>query len=198
MSKLEQQIHWRPKTEKPLADRVYAFGQAMVSLKELEFLGEPATGPLPERIQRLADAVLSRLEDKNGAATEGSSVPERVKHIRRGVLERLTAEGISDDQRTELNRDLDDVFLVVQLFSYPGDYVAQAPTIERLAETIDKFEEDVLHLPTASIKADREATVMFDRPIEVVAQKSRTAARELTAQVETRVQAMLDELGPGS
>lgn len=194
MDQLEQQIHWRPKTEKPLAERVYAFGQAMVSLKELEFLGESGTGPLPGRIQKLADAVLSRLEGKHGSASEGSSVPERVKYIRRTVLETLNAEGTSEEQRAKLNHDLDDVFLVVQLFSYPGDYVAQAPTIERLAETIDKFEEDVLHLPTASIKADREATVMFDEPIEVVAQKSRTAARDLTTQVEGRVQAMLDEL----
>lgn len=194
MGRLEEQIHWRPRQDEPLADRVYAFGQAMIALKEMEFLGEPQGGPLPPRIEALAAHVLERIEAKRGAAGQGASVPERVKHIRRSVLERLNADGVSPEERTELNRDLDDVFLVVQLFSYPGDYVAEAPTIERLAETIDKFEEDVLHLHTATIKADREATVVFDVPIEVEAQKSRTAGRELTSQIESRVQSMLDEM----
>jgi len=39
---------------------------------------------------------------------------------------------------------MDDLFFVIQLYSYPGDYVAERPVIERIAETLDKFEEDVL------------------------------------------------------
>lgn len=194
MDQLEQQIHWRPKRGHKLSDRIYAFAEAMVSLKELEFTGRCGTGSLPERIQTLAHTVLERIESKRGAASEGSSIPERVKHLRRGILEQLNEGQPSESERTELHDDLDDVFLVVQLFSYPGDYVSEAPTTERLAETIDKFEEDVLHLPTATIKADRKATVVFDEPIEVQAQKSRTAGRELTGRIEERVQAMLDGL----
>src|SRR3712207_8394705 len=34
--------------------------------------------------------------------------------------------------------------ILVQLYSYPGDYLAERPTIERLAETVDKLEEDGL------------------------------------------------------
>lgn len=194
MCQLERQIHWRPKHDKPLPDRIYAFGQAMVALKELEFLGEAQSGPLPPRITSLAARVLEPMEANHGAAADGSSVPERVKHLRRGILEKLNNAETTDEQRGQLNKDLDDIFLVVQLFSYPGDYVAAAPTIERLAETIDKFEEDVLNLPTASIKADREATVVFDEPIVVESIKSRTAGRELTAKIEGRVQEMLNGL----
>ena len=166
----------------------------MVALKELEFLGEAQSGPLPPRITSLAARVLEPMEANHGAAADGSSVPERVKHLRRGILEKLNNAETTDEQRGQLNKDLDDIFLVVQLFSYPGDYVAAAPTIERLAETIDKFEEDVLNLPTASIKADREATVVFDEPIVVESIKSRTAGRELTAKIEGRVQEMLNGL----
>ena len=32
----------------------------------------------------------------------------------------------------------------MQLYSYPGDYARAAPTVERFAEILMKFEEDVL------------------------------------------------------
>ena len=41
---------------------------------------------------------------------------------------------------------MEDLFFVIQLYSYPGDYVAEKPSIERIAETLDKFEEDVLRV----------------------------------------------------
>ena len=43
-----------------------------------------------------------------------------------------------------MRQDLNDLFLVIQLFSYPGDYVRECPTVERLAEILTKFEQDAL------------------------------------------------------
>jgi hypothetical protein len=81
----------------------------------------------------------------------------------------------------------------VQLFSYPGNYVAQRPSVERMAETLDKFEEDVLGVPTATIRGERKATVVFGKPIPVAAGRGKNAAAELTTVFEERVQALLDE-----
>ena len=88
---------------------------------------------------------------------------------------------------------MEDVFLVVQLFSYPGNYVAEQPSIERIAETLDKFEEDVLGVKTASIRGTRKATVTFGEPIRVNDDRRKEAVPALTNRLEECVQSLLDE-----
>jgi hypothetical protein len=94
---------------------------------------------------------------------------------------------------------LDDAFFVVQLYSYPGNYVSQQPSVERIAETLDKFEEDVLGAKTATIRGARKATVTFDEPIAVEPRgANKTTAAALTEILETRVQEMLARTSGGS
>ena len=50
---------------------------------------------------------------------------------------------------------MEDLFFATQLFSYPGDYLADDPSIERIAETIDKFEEDILGLALPTVRRQR-------------------------------------------
>ena len=69
------------------------------------------------------------------------------------------------------------MFLVVQLYSYPGDYVAESPTIERVAETLDKFEEDVLNRFSATVRGSRRSRVAFGEPILVTRAGSQTSHR---------------------
>jgi hypothetical protein len=116
-----------------------------------------------------------------------------VKALRQRLIKRLQDLPACDPARQQGDEDLEDVFLVVQLFSYPGDYVAQRPTIERIAETLDKFEEDVLRVKTATIRGSRRATVTFAAPIRVAADRGKDAAAGLTRLLEERVQAMLEE-----
>ena len=64
-----------------------------------------------------------------------------------------------------------------------------------MAETLDKFEEDVLRKPTASIKARRQATVQFGEPVEVVGdRKVKNQTTTIATAIEQRVQSMLDEV----
>ena len=55
--------------------------------------------------------------------------------------------------------------LVLQLYSYPGDYVSGKPTVERMAETIEKYDEDLQGV--SSPKGKRSAIVRFGKPIAV-------------------------------
>jgi hypothetical protein len=85
------------------------------------------------------------------------------------------------------------------LFSYPGDYVAERPTIERLAETVDKLEEDGLGFHMARGRGKRTAVFQVGEPIDVAkfaagSATSRKAARPLTDAMEKSVQSMLDEI----
>jgi hypothetical protein len=199
MESLEREIFWRPRGDLPLPQRIYRFAEAILAIKELEYLGSTSAGLLPERIANLSDAILRQLESRHGASPAATTVPERVKSLRQKVIKQIESLQEGDGQRVALGQDLDDLFLVVQLFSYPGDYVAERPTIERLAETLDKFEEDVLKASTATVRAARRAIVQFGEPITVEANSPRRqAAATLTQQLEDRVQQMLNELVAGT
>ena len=76
---------------------------------------------------------------------------------------------------------------------YLGNYVAEDPTIERIAETLDKFEEEILGHGTATIRGTREATVTFGDPISVRNGKdARMTPAKLTQLLEQRVQSLLN------
>ncbi|HUP81873.1 MAG TPA: hypothetical protein VM260_25200 [Pirellula sp.] len=71
----------------------------------------------------------------------------------------------------------------------------ESPSIERMAETLDKLEEDALQAAYPTVHADCEVLVRFDRPIELaIGKEKRMAPAELTDQLEQRVQSMLDDI----
>ena len=194
MGQLEEAIFWRRQTQRPLEQRIYDFAEALLAVKELEYYRETKSGRLPERIRALGDHILQEVEQRHDLQGAGKSVPERVKATRRTIIEKLSGDSVSAQTRQTLDDDLEDLFLVVQSFSYPGDYVVAKPSIERMAETLDKFEEDVLRKPTATIKARRRAKVQFGEPIEVIGdRKIKGQTTSLTTEVEQAVQSMLDQ-----
>jgi len=203
MTELEESIYWRPRTKMPLADRIYRFAQGALALKEIEYLGVTQNGTLPQRIKALSEHILGGLETSYNLSARGQSIPERIKAVRRAILDRqLPADGelkAEKSQEPASEEHLDDVFLVVQLFSYPGNYVAECPTIERLAETVDKFEEDGLGFPMARARGERSVIFQVGEPIDVRAFAAGTAqprkfAASLTDFIERSVQGMLDEI----
>ena len=193
MDQLEQRLYWRPRTELPLADRIYRFAEGILELKELEYLGRNQVGTLSERISSLADELLCRMESRYQVKPSEGTIPERVKELRRLVIQQREELRSADERQRETAKDLDDLFFVVQLFSYPGDYVSERPTIERMAETVDKFEEDFLGAPSCSVRGKRRAQLSFGEPITVYQAGKRDSARTVTQTLERRVQAMLDE-----
>jgi 1-acyl-sn-glycerol-3-phosphate acyltransferase len=194
MENLERAIHWRPRPDLPLPVRIYHLAEGALALKEIEFLGHTCSGSLPQRIADLMDFILNFLEVRHDVKAVGASVPERVKAVRQQIITRLAELPADDPARRQGEEDLEDVFLVVQLFSYPGDYVAQEPTTERIAETLDKFEEDLLHAQTAGIRGARTATIRFGEPIPVEAGRGeRHAAATLTRTLEQRVRSLVQE-----
>lgn len=195
MTRLEEAIHWRPRPDLPLAERIYRFAGGALALKELEYLGSAQPGTIPERVATLTDAVLTRLESRHGMKTRAGGVPERVKELRRVVIKGIEQNGSPSEQRLQLQHDMEDLFFVIQLYSYPGDYIAQQPSIERIAETLDKFEEDVLKADYPGIRGERRAVVKFGPAVEVPKERdSRNAVGEWTDLMESKVQGLLDEI----
>ena len=158
---------------------------------------EKRTGTVPERVKELRRHHIERLsasgegeapaEPRDVRAPSDSAAPQE----RRPPTARPK---LDDAARQQLERDMEDLFFVIQLYSYPGDYVAEKPSIERIAETLDKFEEDVLGATYPKPRGTRHATVRFGEPISLANERaSRDATATLTTQLEQRVQGLLDQ-----
>jgi 1-acyl-sn-glycerol-3-phosphate acyltransferase len=194
MDRLERALLWRPRPDLTLPQRVYHLAEGMLGLKEVEYLGKTLSGPLPERIRAFMEFVLGRLELQCGLLRDGGSVPERIKIARKYLIDRLQEMPADAPARRKLEEGLDEVFLIVQAFSYPGNYVSEQPTIERIAETLDKFEEDLLGVKTATIRGARKVQVTFGQPISVAGSRGmKGGAGELTRILEQHVQTLLDQ-----
>jgi 1-acyl-sn-glycerol-3-phosphate acyltransferase len=194
LSQIEASIFHRPTPTKSMADRIYRLGEAALALKELEYAGKTSAGPLPGRIGALAGTILSQVEFRLGISTSGPSL-DRLRRLRGIAVERVDAASGNDPAREILQQDLDDLFLVSQLLCYPGDYVAERPTVERISETIEKLEEDFLGVVFAKPKARRAAHVLFGPAISVTVEGDRREGiARLTKTLELTVQSLLDRL----
>ena len=192
---IERRFNWRARPHLSTQDRVYRIANAILSLKELEYLGAAQPGSLVSRLQVLAETLLVQIEERAGIKPKGSVIPERVKHARQHHIQLLRSAELPPAQRARLSTEMEDLFFVVQLFSYPGDYAANQPSRERLAEIIDKFEEDILGLTYPTIKGDRRVELRFGTPIAVAPYITQAdGARLLTREMENRVQGLLNDL----
>ena len=90
---------------------------------------------------------------------------------------------------------MDDMFLATQLYSYRGDYLVAEPTPERIAETVDKLEEDLLKVTYPSVRAPRKVVVEFGKPNLVPSEKANSPSpAELSTQWNQQVQEILTRL----
>jgi 1-acyl-sn-glycerol-3-phosphate acyltransferase len=203
MTDLEARFTWWPRTGRDLVARIYSYAEGMLALKELEHYGEVHRGPIQGRIAALRASLLEQIEGRRLGKRGHGPDPVRVKESRRACLEALAVPGVTPEEAEALRRDLNDLFVVVQLYSYPEDYVKECPTVERVAETLMKFEQDVFGVSgMIRPRGPRRASVRLGTPIDVAAAlrsagKPRHAAAALTTELERRIQELLDALGPG-
>lgn len=172
IGELEGRFSWHEGRGMPIQDRIYRYASGMLSLKEIETFGEVRGGSVRERVIAMRDHVLERIESEIGvcsATARGQSIPERVKECRRRILETLESPAPSPDRITNLKKSLDELFFVIQLYSYPGDYVMSRPTCERAAEILIKFKQDALgrDLDRARHEVPRDARIFLGEPIDV-------------------------------
>src|SRR5690606_29322937 len=108
--------------------------------REQQFLGAHQAGGVESRIASLADVMASDLEERFGLAAAGDAVPDRVKRIRKRLIELRHASATTPLAQQEIEAAMEQAFVAIQLYSYRPGYIAQSPSIERIAETVDKLE----------------------------------------------------------
>jgi 1-acyl-sn-glycerol-3-phosphate acyltransferase len=194
MTELEERLVMKPRHDALLHERIIAFGEALLTLKETEYLGHACDRDRPrqERIDRLIEHLLARHEQIHlGRVNTDEKTPVRVKSLRRKLLESCDETG-AGTLPPEVQDALRDVHLALQLFAYPGDYVGSRPTPERMTETVEKFMEDFLH--TTRPIGLRRACVTFGDPIDVKALAGSARPRQLAAELTSKLESAIVRL----
>jgi 1-acyl-sn-glycerol-3-phosphate acyltransferase len=170
LEKIETRLGWQPQSDLPLVERVLKLGEGLLTSKEIEYFGIGQTGEVRDRLPRLIDRVLGPLEARYQLAQPGTDVMERVKKLRSLIVTELINGGLSQDEVRRRWRYLTDCYFAQCLACYPIDYLAGAPTAERILETVERYEEDltdttVVHRPLRCVgEVGDPIEVTPDRP----------------------------------
>ena len=203
LEKIESRLTW-PRQPGPLLNRIYKVGQALLCLKEIEYLDQPQSGSIGPRIEALINHILAPHEASWLQGRSEGTVVARVKRLRAAIVPDLLDETINDEQRERRWRVLADVYLAQQLSHYPPDYVKSRPSPERMLETVERFEEDL----TDTIRAHQplKAIIQVGPAIEVQPTGDRKSTggatsnlmEQIEAQITTMVSDMTNELARNS
>jgi 1-acyl-sn-glycerol-3-phosphate acyltransferase len=193
LAEIESRFSWNSQRGKPLMERVTNIGQALLALKEIEYFGAPREGTFSERQACLVDRLLAPLEEEWLGARQGGPVVPRVKGLRMKLAPEMVAGSLTPLERDRRLRQLSDIYLAQQISFYPEDYLAAHPSVDRLLETVERFEEDLTD--HARVHGRLKVILEVGEPIEVDRERDRKAEVDpLMKQIEVSLQAMLDRL----
>jgi 1-acyl-sn-glycerol-3-phosphate acyltransferase len=190
LEEIERRLTWPPATDVPLVERIAKVGQALLTLKEIEYLGRPQSGALDERLMRLIDHLLAPLERQWLAGDVAASTIVRVKRLRAAIVPTLVAGELSDVDKRHRWRQLADCYVAQQLSWYPPDYLRDDPTPERILETVERFEEDLTD--RARIHRPLSVQIEVGEALPVPVQRDRQSSNDdLLDAIESRLTAMI-------
>ena len=193
LKQIEDRFTWGSQSHFGLFNRITHIGAALIALKEIEFLGEPQTGSVHNRVGRLVDHLLMPLEAEWMRKPQNGDVVTRVKNLRTAILPDMVEGDITDDERDRRWRQLADLYLAQQLWFYPAEYVAEDSPAERILETVERFEEDLTD--TTQIHAPLKAIVQVGDAIEVGADRPKRGLDDpLMAALKNAIKSMLESL----
>ncbi len=143
LATIENRLTWRTPAPGDLLERLQRAVHGVLSLKEIEFLGQAQTGPVEERQQRLIDHLLDPLEvEWLGKQQDGSIIP-RIKALRMKILPEMTSGQVTAVERERRWKQLSHIYLSQQISAYPHDYLVRPTTPTRILETVERLEEDL-------------------------------------------------------
>lgn len=196
---LEDRIGWKPRPNIPVVERIWRLATGILATKEAEFLGRAQDGTLQERIQKLQRNLIALVEDASGYAAGEGNTPQQVKKLRQLIREELICEEKPPDPERQgiLYDFLDTLFLCIQLYSYP-QYLSEDSSVDRIAETIFKLEEDVLG--EGLYLASREVHIEYGEPIDVLSfieeedYSPKSAVSPLTQRMQAEINRLMHKL----
>jgi 1-acyl-sn-glycerol-3-phosphate acyltransferase len=192
LQEIEARLSWQPQRHLPLRERIVKAGHALLALKEMEYLGATQSGGARERLPHLVDHLLEPLEREWTAGRREPDPMTRIKRLRAAILPDMVHGELTEQERARRWRQLADLYLAQQLHGYSGDYLADAPTPERLLETVERYEEDLTD--TARPHPPIHAVISVGEAIEATPTRDRSAESDPIAdELRRQLEIMLEE-----
>jgi 1-acyl-sn-glycerol-3-phosphate acyltransferase len=190
---LEKRLTWTRLKEAGTLQRIHRITLAMLSLKEVEYLGRAQDGTIEERQQRLVDHLLDPLEQEWLGKTVRDTIIPRIKSLRMKIVPELTTGELAEAERERRWEQLSRIYLSQQIASYPPTYLVSPTTDTRILETVERLEEDLTD--KAGVHGPLEVIIQVDEAIEVPADRSPRGEEDpVMKRLRERMQGMLDTL----
>lgn len=193
LDSLEKRLTWTIVKGTPILKRIHRVTLAMLSLKEIEYLGAPQVGTIVERQQRLVDHLLAPLEQVwFGKSTCGPLIP-RIKALRTKIVPELATGELPHAERDRRWQHLEQIYLSQQVASYPPEYLLPPTTDTRILETVERLEEDLTD--RANVHGPLEVILRIGEAIPVPADRSPRGEEDpIMKTLRDVLQSMLDDL----
>lgn len=190
----EEGFSWQPQTHLTIPERIGQIAEALLCLKEIEYLGAAREGNAHERAKRLMTEVLDELETKWETKGKENGIVARIKAIRMEILPDMIEKKVTPEDREARWRDLAKCYYLQQIAHYPPGYVSGAEGLpERIVETVERMQED-FH-DRVHYHGPMHCTMMVGDAIEVSPKRDRNAERDPAMQeTHDSLQAMLTQM----
>jgi len=199
LERIEERLTWQPGRVTELLPRINRIGLALLTIKEVEVVGCQQNGTLEERLTNLIEFLLQPLEVKWLGAAQSGAITSRIKSLRTKILPDLAAGKVSPMERSNRMADLRDTYIAHQMACFPLSYMNEFPTVDRIRETVERFEEVITD--RAPQFRPLKCIAEIGAAIEVStdrADRRNPAGDPLMQQVAKQLQEMLTRLGQES
>jgi 1-acyl-sn-glycerol-3-phosphate acyltransferase len=199
LEEIESHFSWYPQQDKSLILRLRQIGQALLSLKEIEYFGWARTGDFYERVDNLIEDVLTKLEKRWNIREPAEGVVARVKNLRSAIVPMLIAKDTSPEERHVFGKQLAACYYVQQMSHYPRNYVrmSEKNIPEHILETVERFEEDFTD--RVRVHGPLHAVVEVGEAIPVSSKRERGVGCDpLMGEIRSQLAAMLTRLADES
>ena len=198
LADIEKRLSWSPQTDLPLIDRIVKVGDALLKIKELQYHCEVPEGTwLRDRQNNMVNHLLHPLEEEWLGGPQEGGIQIRIKNLRVKIFPDMIGNSLDLAERKRRWEHLERTYLAQQVDCYPDQYVTKHPSVDRLLETVEKFEEDFTD--KCRVHGHLKAITVVGDPIEVSTKRERGLDYDpLMEQIRERLEAMLLDLQPES
>ena len=194
LADIEKRLSWSPQSDLPLIDRIVKVGIALLKIKELQYGCDVPEGThLRQRQTNMVEHLLRPLEEEWLGAAQQGGIQIRIKNLRVKIFPDMIGDTLDLAERKRRWDHLERTYLAQQIDCYPEKYLTRYPSVDRILETVEKFEEDFTD--RCRVHGHLKAVTVVGDPIEVSTQRVRGVAVDpLMEQIRARLEAMLLEL----